>query len=159
MSFEKENFLRTRLTGYLQQLRPDASPLWGKMSVQHMIEHLGRDAFRTASGRLKFDTILLPANQVAAMQEFIMTNRPFKKNIKNPLMPEEPGTLHYKTIQAAIGSLHQELIYFFEAFEKNPQLITRNPFYGDLNFDQNVRLLYKHSLHHLAQFGVIPPGT
>ena len=56
----------------------------------------------------------------------------------------------------AIGALQLELIYFFEAFGKDPQLITRNPFFGDLNFEQNVQLLYKHALHHLRQFGVEP---
>ena len=59
-------------------------------------------------------------------------------------------------MQGAIGALQLELIYFFEAFEKNPALITRNPFFGDLNFEQNVQLLYKHALHHLRQFGVEP---
>ena len=71
-------------------------------------------------------------------------------------MGEEPAPLRYKTIQAAIGGLQQELIYFFEAFEKNPQLITRNPFFGDLNFEQSLQLLYKHAVHHLKQFGVEP---
>ena len=71
-------------------------------------------------------------------------------------MGEEPSLLRYKTVQAAIGALQQELIYFFEAYEKDPDLIIRNPFFGDLNFDQNVHLLYKHALHHLKQFGVEP---
>jgi len=75
------------------------------------------------------------------------------------LMDEEPAPLQYKTVQAAIGALQQELIYFFETFEKNPELVTRNPFFGDLNFEQNVQLLYKHALHHLRQFGVEPPGS
>ena len=74
-------------------------------------------------------------------------------------MGEEPKPTHFKTVQAAIGALQQELIWFFEAFEKNPQLITRNPFFGDLNFDQNVQLLHKHALHHLRQFGVEPLNT
>ena len=60
------------------------------------------------------------------------------------------------TVQAAIGALQQELIYFFEAYEKKPQLVIRNPFFGDLNFEENVQLLFKHALHHLKQFGVEP---
>lgn len=71
-------------------------------------------------------------------------------------MADMPAPLRYKTIQGAIGALHQEVIYFFEAFEKNPNLVTRNPFFGDLNFEENVQLLYKHALHHLRQFGVEP---
>ena len=156
MSIEKENFLRTRLITYLQQLDPATQPKWGKMNVQQMIEHYAGDAVRNASGRLKTDKILTPAENLERMREFMMSDKPFKENTQNPLMGKEPAPLRYNTIQAAIGALQQEIIYFFEAFEKNPQLITRNPFFGDLNFEQSVQLLYKHALHHLRQFGVEP---
>ena len=156
MSLEKENFLRTKLIAYLQRLDPATPSRWGKMNVQQMIEHYGGDAVRNASGRLKIDTIMTPPEHLERMREFMMSDKPFKENTKNPLMGDEPAPLQYKTIQAAIGGLQQELIYFFETFEKNPELITRNPFFGDLNFEQNVQLLYKHAIHHLKQFGVEP---
>lgn len=156
MSLVKENFLRTKLVGYLQKLDPATPPRWGKMSVQQMIEHFGGDAVRNANGRLKIDQLVTPLENLPRMQEFLMSEKPFKENTKNPLMAEEPAALRYKTIQGAIGALQQELIYFFEAFEKDPGFIIRNPFFGDLNFEQNVQLLYKHSLHHLKQFGVTP---
>ncbi len=156
MSIEKENFLRTRLVPLLQQLSPDTQARWGKMKVQQMIEHMGGDAFRTASGRLVFEKILTAPEQLARMRAFLMSEKPFKENTANPLLGEVPLPARYKTVQGAIGALQQELIHFFEIFEKNPLLITRNPFFGDLNFDENVQLLYKHSLHHLKQFGVEP---
>jgi hypothetical protein len=158
MSLEKENFLRTKLITCLQRLNPAALPVWGKMNVQQMIEHLGGDAVRNANGRLKIDAIITPAEKLEAMREFMMSDKPFKENTKNALMGEQPLPLRYKTVQAAIGALQQELIYFFEAYEKNPQLVIRNPFFGDLNFEQNVQLLYKHALHHLRQFGAEPLG-
>jgi hypothetical protein len=157
MSLEKENFLRTKLVAYMQRLDPETPPRWGKMSVQQMIEHYADDAVTNASGRLKTETIMTAPGHLERLREFMMSNKPFKENTKNPLMGEEPAPLHYKTVQGAIGALQQELIYFFEAFEKNPGLIIRNPFFGDLNFEQNVHLLYKHALHHLRQFGVEPP--
>jgi len=156
MSLEKENFLRTKLITYLQRLDPATPPKWGKMNVHQMIEHYAGDAVRNASGRLKVDTILTPPGQLERMREFMMSEKPFKENTVNPLMGEEPAPLRFKTIQAAIGALQQELIYFFEAYEKNPAQIIRNPFFGDLDFEQNVQLLYKHALHHLRQFGVEP---
>ena len=159
MSFEKENFLRTRLVRYLQQLNPATPPLWGKMNVQQMIEHFSGDAVRNASGRLKFEKIITSPENLQRMREFMMSDKPFKENIKNPLLKEEPAPLRFHTVQAAIGALQQELIYFFEAFAKDPQLITRNPFFGDLNFEQNVQLLHKHAIHHLRQFGVEPVNT
>ncbi len=156
MNFEKENFLRTRFIRYLQQLDPATLPKWGKMNVQQMVEHFNIDAVRVASGKTKFAEILASPAQLQKMQEFLVSDKPFKKELKNPLLPEEPASLRFNTVQAAIGSLHEELIYFFEVFEKDQGLTTRNPFYGDLNFEQNVQLLYKHALHHLRQFGVEP---
>lgn len=158
MSFEKENFLRTKLVKYLQQLDPVTPPRWGKMNVQQMIEHCAGDVLRTANGHLKIEAILTPLEKLSRMREFLMSEKPFAENVKNPLLGEEPRPTRYKTVQAAIGALQQELIYFFEVFEKDPALRTRNPFFGDLNFDQNVQLIYKHSLHHLRQFGVEPPA-
>lgn len=159
MSLEKENFLRTKLVSYLQRLDPATTPNWGKMSVQQMIEHFARDAVRNASGRLKIDTIVTAPENLERMRVFMMSDKPFKENTINPLMGAEPLPARYNTMQAAIGALQQELIYFFEVFEKNPLLITRNPFFGDLTMDQNVQLLYKHALHHLRQFGVVPLNT
>lgn len=159
MTIEKENFLRTKLVTYLQRLDPATPPRWGKMNVQQMIEHYAGDAVRNASGRLKVDMIITPPEHLERLREFMMSDKPFKENTVNPLMGENPAATRYSTIQAAIGALQQELIYFFEAYEKDPQLIIRNPFFGDLNFEQNVQLLYKHALHHLRQFGVEVPAN
>jgi hypothetical protein len=126
------------------------------MSVQQMVEHYGGDAVRNASGKLKFETVHTSSEKLVMMREFLMSEKPFKENTKNPLMDALPSPLQYNTFQAAIGALHQELIYFFRVFEKDPSFITRNPFFGDLTFDQNVQLLFKHALHHLRQFGAEP---
>ena len=88
------------------------------MNVQQMIEHYAGDAVRNASGRLKYDNIMTPPENLERMREFMMSDKPFKENTKNPLMGEEPAPLRYKTVQAAIGALQQELIYFFEALKR-----------------------------------------
>jgi len=157
MSLARENFLRTQLIRYLQQLDPHTPPRWGKMSVQQMIEHLVFDALPLASGQLQIDQLLTTPGQLPRMRQFLMSDKPFKENLRNPLLPEDPQPLRYNTPQAAISALQAELIFFFRVFEHTPLLTTRNPFFGDLNFEENVQLLYKHSLHHLRQFGIQPP--
>lgn len=157
MSLARENFLRAQLIRYLQQLDPKTPPRWGRMSVQQMIEHLAFDAIPVASGRLKIDQLVTTPAQLPRMRQFLMSDKPFKENLRNPLLPEDPRTLRYNTPQAAISALQAELIYFFRVFEDAPLHTTRNPFFGDLNFEENVQLLYKHSLHHLRQFGIEPP--
>lgn len=157
MSLARENFLRAQLIRYLQQLDPHTPPRWGKMSVQQMIEHLAFDAIPLASGRLKIDQLVTTPAQLPRMRQFLMSDKPFKENLRNPFLPEDPQPLRYNTPQAAISALQAELIYFFQVFEDAPLRTTRNPFFGDLNFEENVQLLYKHALHHLRQFGIEPP--
>ncbi len=69
-------------------------------------------------------------------------------------MGEEPAPLKKHTKEAAIGKLQEEIIYFFEVFEKNPTMKTTNPIFGELDFEMNIQLLYRHALHHLRQFGI-----
>jgi hypothetical protein len=159
MSLEKENFLRTKLIPYLQQMDPSTPARWGKMNFQRMVEHFALDAVRNANGRLKFEKLVTAPEHLSRIREFMLSEKPFRENTRNPLMDDEPPPLRFKTVQGAIGVLQLELIYFFEAFEKEPGLVIRNPFFGDLGFEENVHLLHKHALHHLRQFGLIPLST
>lgn len=152
MNFEKENFLRTKLISHLQQLPPGVSPFWGKMNVQQMIEHM-IDVMMVASGKIKLP-IVTPPDRLPKLQEFMMTEKPFKENTKSPVLGDEPVSPKKHTKEAAIGKLQEEIIYFFEAFEKNPGMKTTNPVFGELDFEMNIQLLYKHALHHLRQFGI-----
>jgi hypothetical protein len=152
MNFEKENFLRTKLISHLQKLNSDIQPLWGKMNVRQMIEHM-IDVVMSASGKIKLP-VVTSAERLPKLQEFMMSEKPFKENTKSPVLGEEPAPLKRNTKEAAIGKLQEEIIYFFEAFEKDPALRTTNPVFGELNFEMNIQLLYKHALHHLKQFGI-----
>jgi hypothetical protein len=58
-------------------------PLFGKMNVQQMIEHMGY-AFRQASGLIPLDA-LNNEEITAKMYRFMMSERPFKDNTPNPL--------------------------------------------------------------------------
>ena len=157
MSLEKEYFLRSRFVSCLQRLDPNTKPLFGKMNVQQMVEHFANDSLPTASGKRLFTDILTPADKLPKVRAYMLSDQPFREGTRNPLMSEEPAQARYHTLQASINELQVELIEFFSYFEKNPLATTRNPFFGDLDFEQNVHLLYKHALHHLRQFGMTPP--
>jgi hypothetical protein len=152
MNIEKENFLRTKFIAHLQQLNAKEPQRWGKMNVQQMIEHFG-DAVMLAAGKLKLP-VVTPPDKLERLREFLLSEKPFKENTRNPIMSEEPAPIRKHTKEAAIGKLKEELIYFFDVFEKNPGMKTTNPIFGELNFEQNVQLLYKHAVHHLKQYGI-----
>lgn len=151
MTIGKENFLRSRLIPVLQRINHDRVPQWGKMSFHQMIEHMV-DVVRVANGHLVMN-LVTPAERLPLYREFLMSDKPFKENTKSPVMPEEPLPPRTRTVQAAIGRLQEELIDFFRSFENNPALKTLHPVFGELDFNENVQCLYKHSLHHLNQFG------
>lgn len=157
MTIEKENFLRTKLVPYLQKIDPATPPRWGKMSFHQMVEHFV-DVTKVANGRIKVQ-VVTPPERLPLYREFMMSDKPFKENTRNPVLPEAPVPLRTKTVQAAIGKLQEEIIYFFEVFEKDPHLTTTHPAFGELDFNENVQCVYKHALHHLKQFGVEPPGA
>ena len=152
MNFEKENFLRTKFIALLQKLKNDEPARWGKMNVQQMVEHF-TDVMMVASGKIKLP-VVTPADKLPKFREFMFSEKPFKENTKSPVLAEEPAPLKKRTKEAAIGKLQEELIHFFEAFENEPRLKTINPVFGELDFDGNIQLLYKHALHHLKQFGI-----
>jgi len=152
MNFERENFIRTKLVPLLQKLGTGTTPVWGKMNVQQMIEHF-TDVMMVASGKINLP-IVTPTERLPKLQEFMMSDKPFKENTKSPVLGDEPAPLRKHTKEAAIGKLQEEIIYFFEAFEKDPAMKTINPVFGELDFEMNIQLLYKHALHHLRQFGI-----
>ena len=152
MNFEKENFLRTKLISLLQQLKTDEPARWGKMNARQMIEHM-IDVMMVANGKIKLP-IVTPADKLPRLREFMMSEKPFKENTKSPVLGEEPVPLKKQTKEAAVGKLQEEMIYFFEVFEKNSGLKTTHPVFGELDLEMNIQVLYKHALHHLKQFGI-----
>ncbi len=149
---QKADFLRTEFTKRLSGLDADAPRKWGKMNVQQMIEHMS-DAVGAANGRIPVE-ILTSEEHLPKMQAFLATDRPFKENTPNALLPDEPPAVKHATKEAAISELQGEIDRFFDVYEKEQGKTLKNPFFGVLGFEQQVQLLHKHSLHHLRQFGV-----
>lgn len=153
MNLQKKEFLQHRFPVLLKQIPSSTPPAWGKMTLQQMIEHFA-DSVRIASGKTTHTDILTPAEHLDKMQAFVMSDKPFRENTKNALMSEVPVPVRNASVEEAIAELQGELNDFFTRFGQNQNLTTRNPFFGDLNFEENVQLLHKHALHHLKQFGV-----
>lgn len=149
---EKAAFLRTKFIPLLLAIPQDKNPSWGKMNVLQMIEHMSY-AFRQANGRDVYE-IVTPEEHLPRMQAFMMSDKPFRENTPNSLLPDEPATPKHVTIPQALEELKDEIEHFFAAFRSHPDKKITNPFFGVLNYEQWVQLLYKHCWHHLKQFGV-----
>ena len=152
MNITKEIFLKENVIPLLKKLKGTEKGNWGVMNAQQTVEHLV-DAVQSANGKL-----ILPrvsgGEILEKMRLFLMSEKPFKENTKNSLLPEEAVPTRYPDMQTAIAKLQDELDYFFAAFKKNAELKTTNAFFGELNYDMNIQFLHKHITHHLRQFSL-----
>jgi hypothetical protein len=152
MTMDKEKFLSEDFFRLLQTIDPNALPLWGKMNLQQMVEHLS-DSVAIANGKIKHETIITPEDRVPLLQGFLASDKEFRPETKNVMMGDEPLPMRNSSLAAAIAELQSEVTAFSNYFAANPGSRIRNPIFGDLDYTQWTQLLYKHFLHHLKQFG------
>jgi hypothetical protein len=154
MEQDKRLFIQDTFIQLLQNADPHTTAKWGKMSFQHMVEHMVL-AIKNANGKIKTEKIFTPPEKLPDLRQFLMSNKEFKENTKSPAFPDDPLPLHFKTIAEGIDKLKKEIADFFMIYEKNPGLTIQNPVFGDLDYGEAIQLLYKHALHHAKQFGLI----
>ncbi len=152
MNPDKLTFLRIDLLEHLRSLPGDTQPLFGKMNVCQMIEHMS-DAVRIANGKDKH-SIVTPEERLKPMKDFMMSEKDFRPNTVNSLLPEMPLPCKSASKEEAIAELETELRDFIAHFESKGDSTVTDPHFGNLNYAEWVHLLYKHALHHLRQFGV-----
>lgn len=148
----KAAFLRKDYINKLSQIPADTKGLWGKMNPQQMIEHMSY-ALRQANGKDLY-TIVTPEENIARMQTFMMSEKPFRENTPNQLLPDEPEPAKHARIEESLSELKEEINHFFSVFEQEPDKMITNPFFGHMTYEMWVQLLHKHAWHHLKQFGV-----
>lgn len=145
-------FIRNGFFEKLSAIVADTPPVFGKMNVQQMVEHLS-DSVRYANGKDPQTELIVPEERLQAVRDFLLSEKEFRPNTKNSKLGEEPVPVRHATLEAAIDELKQDVDSYVNRFTGNPGLVVRNPFFGDLDFDLWNRLFYKHFLHHLKQFG------
>jgi len=149
---DKLTFLKEELVPTLTSLDSRTLPVFGKMNVHQMIEHMAY-AFRQASGLIP----LPPANDeatTAKMYQFMISEKPFRDNTPNQYLPDTPSPANYTTVAESLTHLQIDIDYFISVFSDDKEKRILNPFFGNLNADEWIHLLYKHAMHHLRQFGV-----
>jgi hypothetical protein len=139
---------------HLANLLHGTRPLWGKMTLQHMIEHLIL-AVKSSNGKLKIECFN-PPDKLPALKRFLMSERPLPKNFINPVIGEVLLSLEYKDLKSALNALKSEIEDYYKFFKANPDAVTTNPTFGDLNKNEWDLFHKKHFTHHLEQFGAKP---
>ncbi len=133
-------------------LNSDTKQLWGKMSAQHMVEHLIL-AVRTSNGKLNVGCFN-PPEKWQTLKRFLLSSRPLPKGFLNPIIGENLLPLEFENLDEAKKILRQEVEDYYKYFEENPDAFLLNPTFGELNKDEWEIFHEKHFTHHLAQFGI-----
>jgi hypothetical protein len=152
----RRHFLKHTLIDAIDSLTEQIQPLWGKMSAQHMVEHL-MWAFELSTGKVKIHRDI-PEDIIKRPKKFLYDNRPTPRNFKNPVLSENPSPLRFSSLADSQSALCRELNQFFEYIVDRPEAIHNHPLLGPLGTEEWERTHFKHCYHHLLQFELIKEG-
>lgn len=137
---------------YLNKLSPDTTPSWGNMSAQAMIEHLS-DTVALALGEHAYE-LSIPEDKIYKAHAFIESENEMPRNFKVSFVDIQKP-LRNLDISLAIDEYVMTWLKFEEFFSENPVAKTLHPNFGELNYEQWLRLHAKHLTHHMHQFGLV----
>lgn len=137
----------------IQNLAEDTKPLWGKMTPQHMIEHLILSV-KMGSGKIKVECFN-PPEKIPTLKRFLQSSRPLPQNFINPIIGDKLLPLEYSSLDEAVTVLKNEIHDYEKFFAENPTAILTNATFGDLNKEEWDIFHDKHFTHHLKQFGLL----
>ncbi len=149
---DKAQFLKTKVIQAFRTLNAEDHGKWGAMNAQQMVEHMA-GAFRNMYG-LDSTKVISNPDHLPKMRQFLMSEKPFREDTKNPGMPDAPPEVRFSGMDDAISDLSRAMDDMFAWFEAEQGRTLVNPIFGKLDYAANVQLLHKHVLHHMRQFGV-----
>lgn len=138
---------------YLEKLTAETKPAWGKLTPQHMLEHLGNTLIIVKSKEEL--PIVTPEEQLPAYRAFLMSEKPFSQNIPNKFMGEGLPALRFEDLETAKTKLLAAIQSFENFFLENPNATPVHPFFGPLNHAEWLQFQRKHFTHHFTQFGLL----
>lgn len=139
----------------LEKLSSNASPAFGIMTPQHMVEHL---VFSIRfSNEKEPQQLYFPLEKAEHIKSFIIySDAELPIGFKAPVLPkDELLPLSYQDLPSAIEMLKLELEAFDAYFKLNPNKSTVNPTMGELTNKEWIVFHDKHFKHHFKQFNLV----
>lgn len=142
--FDKET--REELIERIATVNENGKNEWGKMNVYQMLAHCIKWDEMTLSKKKYKQTFLGKLFGKMALKDFVK-DAPFRKNV--PTVPE------FK-IKETTGDVEQLKTTWINLVKEYGQFVETDfihPFFGRMTTEQIGILAYKHTDHHLRQFG------
>lgn len=141
----------------LSQIQSEDQRLWGAMTPQHLMEHLGGIFLATAKGK-KGKMYMDPEVAPKAKARFFSSYYPFPRNVKMPGTQDQPAAppLRFSSLEEAREKLHKAASLFRQQLAEKPEQTATHGYFGELTMSEWLAFHIKHLEHHLQQFGVLP---
>lgn len=138
---------RVAICDRVRSLSASSTARWGRMSVTEMLRHLRLSA-RMAVGELEVASVNKRVCQVFPLKHLILYVLPFPKGA--PTAPE----LH-PDATASFEEEHAAVLALLERIGAGPRdgAGPAHPLFGTLSWREWGAATYKHTDHHLKQFG------
>jgi hypothetical protein len=140
---------RRNIMARLEKLSPNMKPVWGRMSAPQTVAHLA-DWFRMVIGAIRVESKNTPF-RFTPLKQLLIYVMPLPKNL--PTAPElqksEPGVWTEDT-----RDLKDLVRRAVQKRTDNTAKWPEHPAFGPVTADQWGILAYRHTDHHLKQFGL-----
>jgi oxepin-CoA hydrolase/3-oxo-5,6-dehydrosuberyl-CoA semialdehyde dehydrogenase len=139
----------------LNELTENAKPQWGTITPQRMIEHL-EFTYRIASGEIQDFEINTPEKYLEKAHASLYNYEKLPRNYDFPLAEKsEIEKTRYESLEVAKVKLLEARQRYLEYFNENPEAITKNVVFGELNRYEWYLMERKHLNHHFEQFKLL----
>ena len=144
---------KSYLQGKLNALAESTQPKWGKMTAQHLVEHM--EFFtQMALGNIETE-ITTPEKYMEKTQDSLWDYRSMLKEFDHPALKKgEVEDLRFGNLEEAKDAFWKAYEALEIWFKENPKGTVKNTVFGWLTKYEFQLLNRKHWAHHLEQFGV-----
>ena len=136
----------------LTKLDAEQKPLWGKMTPQHMVEHL----YKTMQASINEITLKIYSEErrIPVLKKLFLGERALPKEYMNPAIGPDLLELEFDDLLTAINELENIFTRYKLFFKNNPSAKTAHPVFGKLTKEEWDIFHKKHFNHHLSQFAL-----
>lgn len=140
--------VRAALIERISALQPDNRALWGKMNVHQMVRHCFM-----VDGWVQGNNGMAPKQTLMGK---IFGRRVLKRILKEGPLPKNMPSGKIFAVTDAVRDLEVQRPLWIQSLQEyasfdNPTFV--HDFFGPMDREQIGRFVYKHTDHHLRQFG------
>ena len=143
-----------KIKNTFSKLKPDATPVFGKMTPQHVVEHLTK-VVKASCGKFEVKLYLTTAEAEILKQKLIYSDAELPQGIKNPLLGDDLPVLNHPDLNIALTELFREIKKFENNLLKTPDAKNMHPRMGELKYSEWLTFHNKHFLHHFRQYALV----